>query len=345
MTDTMQQLSFIKPSTLEWHEVAFPKLAHATDAIVRPIAVARCDLDLYIATGIVPFPGPFAFGHEMVGEVVDAGGKAGVVPGQRVVVPFQISCGACASCKRGFTASCETVPPYSAFGLGGGRVEYGGALSGAIRVPYADFMLVPLPEGVDPVVAASTADNIPDGWRAVAPQLAEYPGGSVLIVGGLAQSVGIYAAGAAVALGAGRVLYLDDNEGNRNRAVAMGAVAEPLSLDQGRSPKEPFDIVVEAAGTADALAFAMRSCAPNGIVTSVAMHLGATTPLPLSHAYYKGLRFQTSRASARTWLPDVLHCIACGKLHPEHVTHNVLTFADAADAMTDTGPKLVFVPD
>lgn len=345
MTNTMQQLTFIKPGNLEWHEVAFPKLEYATDAIVRPIAVARCDLDLYIATGIVPFPGPFAFGHEMVGEVVDAGAKAGVVPGQRVVVPFQISCGACKSCKRGYTASCESVPPYSAFGLGGGRVEYGGALSSAIRVPYADFMLVPLPQGVDPVAAASAADNIPDGWRAVAPQLAEYPGGSVLIVGGLAQSVGIYAAGAAVALGAALVLYLDDNEGNRNRAIAMGATAEPLSLDRGRAPKEQFDIVVEAAGTADALAFAMRSCVPNGVVTSVAMHLGATTPVPLSQAYYKGLRFQTSRASARTWLPDVLHCIACGKLHPEHVTHNVLTFADAADAMTDTGPKLVFVPD
>lgn len=338
----MQQLTFIKPGSFEWHEVAYPQVQQATDAVVRPLAVARCDLDLYIATGLVPFPGPFAFGHEMVGEVVDAGDKAGVTPGQRVVVPFQISCGQCVSCKRGYTASCQSVTPYAAFGLGGGRVEYGGALSGAIRVPFADFMLVPLPDGVDPVVAASAADNIPDGWRAVAPQLEEYPGGSVLVVGGLAQSVGLYAAGAAVALGAARVLYLDDNAGNRARAIAMGTNAEPLS---GRDPREQFDIVVEAAGTIDALGFAIRSCAVDGIVTSVAMHLGATTPVPLTQAYYKGLRFQTSRASARTWLPDVMHCIACGKLHPEHVTHKVLPFADAANAMTDTGPKLVFVPD
>jgi threonine dehydrogenase-like Zn-dependent dehydrogenase len=237
------------------------------------------------------------------------------------------------------------VPPYSAFGLGGGRVEYGGALSGAILVPFADFMLVPLPSGIDPIVAASAADNIPDGWRAVAPQLQEYPGGSVLVVGGLAQSVGLYATGAAVALGAGRVLYLDDDAGRRERAIAMGAAAEPLALSEGRAPKEQFDIVVEAAGTSDALGFAIRSCAVDGIVTSVAMHLGATTPVPLGQAYYKGLRFHTSRASARTWLPDVLDCIACGKLHPEHVSHRVLPFSAAADAMTDTGPKLVFVPD
>lgn len=341
----MRQLTFIKPGNLEWHEVAMPAIQTPTDAIVRPLAVARCDLDLYIATGFVPFPGPFAFGHEMVGEVIDAGDNAGFAPGQRVVVPFQISCGQCASCRRGLTASCESVPPYSAFGLGGGRVEYGGALSNSIRVPFADFMLIPLPDGVDPVIAASAADNIPDGWRAVAPQLAEYPGASVLVVGGLAQSVGLYAAGAAVALGAGRVLYLDDNAANRDRAVAMGAEAAPLALNEGREAAEQFEIVVEAAGRSDALAFAIRSCKTNGIVTSVAMHLGANTPVPLTQAYYKGLTLHTSRASARYWLPEVIHCIACGKLHPEHVTHKILPFSQAADAMTDPGPKLVFIPD
>ena len=341
----MEQLTFIKPGHFEWHDVHMPQVETSTDAIVRPLAVARCDLDLYIATGLVPFPGPFAFGHEMVGEVIDAGDQAGVVPGQKVVVPFQISCGQCVSCKRGLTGSCSSVPPYSAFGLGGGRVEYGGALSSALRVPYADFMLVPLPEGIDPVVAASAADNIPDGWRAVAPQLKQYPGASVLVVGGLAQSVGLYAAGAAVALGAARVLYLDDSAANRDRAVAMGAEVAPLALNDGREPGEQFEIVVEAAGTSAAIAFAIRSCAANGTVTSVAMHLGATTPMPLTQAYYKGLTLHTSRASARNWLPEVLGCIACGKLHPEHVTHRVLPFADAADAMTDGGPKLVFTPD
>lgn len=341
----MRQLTFIRPNCFEWHDVPAPKIRNDTDAIVRPLAVARCDLDLYIATGAVPFPGPFAFGHEMVGEVIDAGSRANVTPGQHVVVPFQISCGSCTSCRRGFTASCEAVPAYSSFGLGGGRVEYGGALSDAIRVPFANFMLVPLPHGIDPLAAASAADNIPDGWRAVAPQLAQYPAATVLIVGGLAQSVGLYAAGAAVALGASRVLYLDDNRANCELAKQMGAAAEPLNLGQGREPDELFEIVVEAAGSPDALAFAMRSCRPNAILTSVAMHFGSTTPVPLMQAYYRGLTFHTSRASARNWLPDVLGCMACGKLHPEHITHKIVPFAQAADAMTDSGPKLVFTPD
>lgn len=259
----MRQLSFLSPGRFEWREVPDPVITAARQAIVRPLAVARCDLDLYIATGVAPFAGPFAFGHEAVGEVVDAGDAAGVKPGDRVVVPFQISCGTCDNCRRGFTNTCRSVPAYAAYGLAGnGRQDFGGALADRMLVPFADHMLVPLPDGVDPVTAASACDNIADGWRGVAPHLAARPDAAVLVVGGLAQSVGIYAAGAAVALGASRVLYLDDNEANRARAAALGAEAAPLALTEGRKPDAQFEIVVEAAGTAAALAFAIRSTAP-----------------------------------------------------------------------------------
>jgi threonine dehydrogenase-like Zn-dependent dehydrogenase len=341
----MRQLTFLLPGKFEWRDVAAPRIASGRQAIVRPLAVARCDLDLYIAIGAAPFGGPFAFGHEAVAEVVDAGEDAGVKPGDRVVVPFQISCGACDNCQRGYTNSCSAVPLYSAYGLAGnGRKDFGGALADLMLVPFADHMLVPMPHGVDPVVAASACDNIADGWRGVAPHLAARPGASVLVVGGLAQSVGIYAAGSAVALGAGRVLYLDDNAENRKRASALGADVGPLALGDGREASEQFDIVVEAAGNAPDLAFAVRSTAANGTLTSVSMHFDAATPVPLNHAYYKGLTFYTGRVQSRPLLPDVLGCIACGKLHPEHVTHRVASFDEAGEAMADPGPKLVFVP-
>ena len=93
-----------------------------------------------------------------------------------------------------------------------------------------------------------------------------------------------------------------------------------------------------------ALGFAVQSCAPNGVLTSVAMYFGETTPVPLTRAYLKGMTFHTGRVHSRAILPDVLGCIACGKLHLEHVTHRVLTYADAGDAMADPGPKLVFTP-
>jgi alcohol dehydrogenase len=339
----MRQLTFLSPGKLEWRDVAAPRLEADTDALVKPLVVARCDLDLYIAAGVVNYPGPFAFGHETVARVVEAGPRSGVSPGDLVVVPFQLSCGRCSACRRGWTNSCEAYPFGAAYGLKPtSGTEFGGALSDLMRVPFADHMLVPLPAGVDPLAAASVSDNIADGWRAVGPQLEAQPGASVLVVGGLAQSVGLYAAGAAVALGAGRVLYLDDNPDRRARAEAMGAQAEPLALGEGRRPEPQFEIVVEAAGDADALGFAIRSCAPNGSLTSVSIHLGATTPIPLTRAYYKGLTLQTGRVQSRPTFPLALACMACGSFHPERVTHRVLPFSEAAEAMTDPGPKVVF---
>lgn len=104
----MRQLVFHGPDDLRWEEVAEPRLEDDRDVLVRPVAVARCDLDAPIAMGLYPMAGPFPMGHEMVGEVVDRGDAAGEVSiGDRVVVPFQISCGSCAACTRGFTGSCE----------------------------------------------------------------------------------------------------------------------------------------------------------------------------------------------------------------------------------------------
>jgi alcohol dehydrogenase len=358
----MRQLTFLSPGEFEWRDVPTPKIETPRQAIVRPIAVARCDLDFYIATGFAPYPGPFAFGHEAVAEVVDVGDAAGVVPGDRVVVPFQISCGSCTACKRGFTNSCTSVPMRSAYGLKPtcGH-EWGGALSDRMLVPFADHMLVKAPLNLDPAAIASAADNVPDGWRAVAEPLKQFPGASVLVVGGAAQSVGLYAAGSAVALKAGRVLYLDDDAGRRKAAEAMGATAEPLNLVERAAKPKPqsggspiarlasssaqFEVTVDASGDPAALNFVVASTAPNGICTSVAIYFGETTPMPLLRMYGKGITFLTGRVQARLHLPEILKHCADGHFHPEHVTARVVRFSEAADAMTDPAAKIVFVPD
>jgi len=340
----IRELTYCAPGRFEWRERPRPVLDSTRAALVRPLAVARCDLDLYIARGIVPFAGPIGFGHESVGEVVEAGEASGVVPGERVVVPFQISCGTCDNCRRGFTGSCQSVAPYAAYGLSRGGHDYGGALADLMHVPFADAMLVKLPDGVDPVAAASLCDNIADGWRGVGPALRERPGASVLVIGGLAQSVGLYAAGCALAEGAGRVVYLDDDPTRRARAEALGVEAAPLALGEGREPTDSFDIVVEAAGDAAALQFAIASAAPNALLTIVSIHLAALTPVPLTAAYYKGLTIRIARVDSRATIPHALECLACKGLRADAVTHAVLPFADAGEAMTDPAPKLVFVP-
>ena len=149
---------------------------------MRPLAVATCDLDQPMIFGQTPFQFPIHLGHECVAEVVE--GPDRFAAGDRVVVPFQISCGTCERCRRGLTGNCASVAPLSMYGFGALGGDWGGMLSDLALVPYAEAMLVPLPDGVEPTVVASAADNITDGWRAVAPALAELPAADVLVVGG-----------------------------------------------------------------------------------------------------------------------------------------------------------------
>jgi threonine dehydrogenase-like Zn-dependent dehydrogenase len=249
----------------------------------------------------------------------------------------------CDQCRLGFTNTCREYPPRSAFGLApsSGR-EYGGALSELVLVPYADHMLIAFPQGLDKVNLASVADNIPDGWRAVAPSLKKWPGARVLVVGGQAQSVGLYAAGLAVSLGASEVLYLDDNEDRRNRAVMMGATASPLEL-----PREAlkFEITVHALADENTLRFALASTVPNGVFTQIGMFFSDAVPMPLRSLYARGIQFHTGRVHARAELPEVLaHCIH-SRFNAAAVTSRVVRFSDAADGMLDPSPKVVFTND
>jgi threonine dehydrogenase-like Zn-dependent dehydrogenase len=221
----MRQLTYVGGNTVEWWDVPEPKLRDARDALVRPLAVTRCDLDLIIASGKAGLPGPFAVGHETAGRVTDVGDAVkSFAPGDLVIVPFQISCGYCDRCLRGHTNACRTVPFRSSFGLKPVcGVEYGGALSDLIRVPFADHMLVRQPEGHALSQTAALADGGTDAFSAVALLLSRWPGAEVLVIGGGGQSVGLFAVQAGLARGAGRVVFLDDNPLRLIKAKSLGA--------------------------------------------------------------------------------------------------------------------------
>src|SRR5437763_1699342 len=153
----MRQLTLTAVRKPEWTEVPEPELAGPGEALVRPLAVALCDLDQPIIRGDVPAQTPMALGHEGVAEVVAVGEDVGgVAVGDRVIVPFQISCGECEHCRRGLTATCTTTPHRATYGLGAlGGHEWGGLLADLVRVPYADHMLVPVPDDIAPATVAS----------------------------------------------------------------------------------------------------------------------------------------------------------------------------------------------
>lgn len=335
----MQQLNFIEAGKLEWREAPEPRLEADREAIVEPVAVATCDLDSVIVRGAVPLEGPFPFGHEGVGRVVEVGDAVHtVVLGDLVSIPFQISCGSCEQCTRGRSAHCEAVPRVSMYGLGalsGG--EFGGFLSERVRVPFADHMLVPLPNGVTPESVASLSDNIVDAWRTVGPQLEQEPGAEVLIVSA-ENSISLYAVGIAGALGAGGVDFVGG--GPREREIAERLGANVIEGDFSRR-LGPYPITVDASHNHAGLACALRSTGPDGVCTSIGIYFEPTTPVPLIEMYYNGIQFRTGRVHAREAMAPALALIEQGLLHPEIVTSRVLNWDNAAEALGDLGRKTV----
>ncbi|MCW2986100.1 MAG: dehydrogenase [Conexibacter sp.] len=341
----MRSLTYAGPRQLEWRDAAEPRIAGDGEAIVRHVAVATCDLDAMIVAGVSPFPAPFGIGHEGVADVLEVGdGVRTVKPGDRVLVPFQISCGTCGACRAGRTGNCESVPLGQTYGFGFGAeaTRWGGFLSDAVHVPFADAMLVALPDGLAPELAASASDNITDAYRAVAPHLRARPGAPVLVCGGgLSGSIGLYAVAHARALGAEDVLYVDPDPGRR--AIAEGYGARTLDEVPDQADRR-FPITVDAAGTREGLALALGSLDRDGICTSTAIHFDPSTvpPFPLLPMYVMGSTFVTGRIHARHDAPAVLDLLAGGTLDVAPVTTRVVAFDDAADALLEDYTKLVF---
>lgn len=329
----MRFLAFERPGVLGWREVSTPKLSTDLDAIVAPVVVGRCDLDVAFVRGAAPLASGSALGHECIAEVVDVGPLVRTVkPGNLVLVSAQICCGYCRNCKRGHTGRCESVPFAASFGMGRAG-DFGGALAELMRVPYADAMLVPLPAGFDPLKNIGAADMALDAWRAVGPALNERPEAAVLVVGGTASVIGLYAAGLAVSLGAAEVVYWDADERRRQVATAMGATA----LDMTRDPPHSFGIVVDAGGTVEGLQRALAAAEPEALFTSVTIYLDNATPLPLRDMYFKGITFRTGRPNVRAQMESVLRLCRRGTFRPDDVPTTVFDFdrADEAWLLTD----------
>ena len=342
----MRQLVFEDPGRVAWREAADPEGADPAGAIVRPLAVARCDLDLPMAAfGI--FPGPYAVGHETVAEITWLGAEVGDRRvGERVLLPFQVSCGSCERCLDGRFAACSTyyARAGAAFGFGESGGGHGGAVADLLAVPAADHLLVPAPEGVSDTVLCTVPDNFIDAYRAVGPQLREHPGADVLIVGGAAASIGLYAVSIATALGAGSVRYVDSDPERLETASGLGAQAEERPEEWPRRFERAL-ITVENTADADGVLTTLRSTEPYGICTGVAIHFAPTTPLPLLEMYTRGITFHLSRADSRRFLPEVLDLVASGRLDPGSVPTTVVPWDRADEAWLEPATKLVLERD
>ncbi|GAA0968095.1 putative zinc-binding alcohol dehydrogenase [Nocardioides aquaticus] len=256
----MRALTFHGKRDLRVEDVPDPRIEQPTDAIVEITSTAICGSDLHLMEVLGPFlKTGDVLGHEPMGRVVEVGPEAGNLKvGDRVVVPFNISCGHCWMCSKGLFAQCETTQNYATgkgASLFGYTQLYGGVPGGQaeyLRVPQAQFGPIVVPSDEPDERFLFLSDIIPTAWQAV--KWADVQAGSTVVVLGLGP-VGQFAARIARHLGAARVVGVDrvperlamaqrhgietlDDSGVDDVAPAL------LDLFDGRGP----DAVVEAVG-------------------------------------------------------------------------------------------------
>ena len=213
-------------------------------------------------------------------------------------------------------------------------------ISDLLRVPHADHMLVPVPDGVPGERVAAAGDNLADAWRAVVEPLRARPGGRVLIIGGGAKSIGLYAAGLAGVHGASSVDYRDDDSARRAIAESFGARTAPRA-----APLGVYDVAVEATSRAAGLRAALRALAPGGICTAVGYYLATGTRVPLMRMYATDATLRLGVSHARALLPDLLASIAQSGFEAERVTSLTADWDEAPTAYLARTTKVVLARD
>ncbi|WP_050382946.1 zinc-dependent alcohol dehydrogenase [Bradyrhizobium pachyrhizi] len=217
----MKALTWHGKGDIRCETVADPRIEHGRDAIIKVSACAICGSDLHLFDGIMPsMEKGDVLGHETMGEVVDVGKEnTKLKVGDRVVVPFTISCGECFFCKNGFYSGCERSNPnarqaekmwgHSPAGLFGYSHMLGGFAGGQaeyMRVPYADVGPYKVAPGLSDEQVLFLSDIFPTGYMAA--DFCNLKGGETVAVWGCGP-VGQFAIKSAFLLGAERVLAID----------------------------------------------------------------------------------------------------------------------------------------
>jgi threonine dehydrogenase-like Zn-dependent dehydrogenase len=285
---------------LTWHgrrdvrvdDVPDPTIEQPTDAIIRVTSSGLCGSDLHLYEVLGPFlEAGDVLGHEPMGVVAEVGAEAGDLQvGDRVVVPFNISCGHCFMCSQGLQTQCETTQTRDT-GMGAALFGYTklygqvpGGQAELLRVPQAQYGPIRVPDGAPDDRFLFLSDVLPTAWQAV--QYAQVPDGGSLAVVGLGP-IGEMATRIAQHLGAGTVVGLDlvperlaRSRAHGVEAIDVAAVEDVVGavreLTGGRGPDSVIDAVgMEAHGAPAAkLAQTAVGLMPDRVARKLMEHAG-----------------------------------------------------------------------
>ena len=351
----MKAITFHGVGDVRATDVADPRLVDATDVLLRITTSAVCGSDLHqyhgrgggalVQTGAL-------MGHEFMGVVEEAGAAVrSVNVGDRVVVPFNVSCGQCDACRQRLTSQCSTTGR-AVFGGRFGHV-WGGGQAERIRVPFADHLCEKVPADLSDDDALFLGDILSTGYLC-AENGGIRPGDSVAVFG--AGPVGLLALQSAQLFGPARVFAVDRVDYRLTLAEEFGA--EPVSLDAG-DPAERLraltggrgpDVVLECVGHETPFTQAIQSVRAGGVVSSVGVYVEPSMAFPAREAFFKDLTLKMGICNARAFISLLMPLVRRGKLHPARIVTHTLALKDAPrgyaifDAKQDRAIKVMLKP-
>jgi len=240
----MQAVVYQGPHDVAIEEVDEPEIEHENDVLIDITTTAICGSDLHMYEGRTSADPGIVFGHENMGTVTEVGDAVSTLEeGDRIVAPFNVACGFCQNCENGYTGFCTNVNPGFAGGAYGyvAMGPYKGGQAEKLRVQYADFNALKLPEGDTHEDSFSLlADIFPTGWHGT--RLADLqPGESIAVFG--AGPVGLMAAYSADLQGASEV-YVVDRVPSRLELAEDHCNATTINFEEG----DPVEQVIDEHG-------------------------------------------------------------------------------------------------
>ncbi|WP_299704684.1 zinc-dependent alcohol dehydrogenase [uncultured Pontibacter sp.] len=367
----MKAAVFHKMKDIQVETIDDPRIEDARDCILRVTSTAICGSDLHIYNGMVPQARDMVMGHEFMGIVEEVGsGVKNLQKGDRVVVPFPISCGTCHFCNMQLPTHCENsntdnygpegeivMAKGAGAGIFGYTDIYGGYNGGQaeyVRVPYADYGPRKVPDNLTDEQVLFLTDIFPTGWAAI--DWAQLKGGETVAVWGCGP-VGIMAMKSAWLNGAKRVIGIDIQpyrlemarksakaevinasevdavEVIREMTGGYGAdvCVDAVGMEADRTTLEKaLNVVQMEKGSMKVLERCMDSVRRGGVVSVVGVYGSPYNNFPLYKWFDKGLTMRGGQAWVHNYIDHLISLVRDGQVVLDDIITHTVPLAEAS---------------
>ena len=328
----MKSVCFSTIGKVEYRDIPEPVIQNPNEVIVKTSLAGLCGSDLHVFHGReVGMDVGAVMGHEVVGEVVEAGDAVKrFKTGDKVFAPFSTSCGECNFCSIGLTSRCVQG---QLFGWQQDGIGLAGCQSEFVRIPLADGTLLKKPDELSDSAALLLGDNFSTGFFCA--EMAEVkPGGTYAVIG--CGTVGLLCIIAARSLGAEQIIAIDPVENRRNHAAELGAVVcDPDSateMVESKTSGRGVDSVMELVGNPQAQRMAYEIIKPGGVMSVIGCHCTPNFAFSPVEAYDKNLTYRTGRCPARKYMDLLTERVHSGEFKLDSFITHTFAAADCENA-------------